>query len=668
MAVVGAFTGGNDGGTSTANPQPSLAISGAGSPSVGDIPACFSSNNTNAATATVAPSMTQDGTTNPTTTMTTVADTETGGLTSGQITTNTIAFSWSSAARGLSCGVLLTGRTATGRVIGTPNSATTGTSLTVPSISSVPAGSDIVVCVKARNAQTTPPTISTATMTGAGYAVKKAAATAYPASPNFASTIFTLENVSAGSYGGQVITLGNTPVASSVYIIAFPSASTAATATGSITLSGAAAGVASIGASGSVSLTGSASGVGATGASGSMSLSGSASSAGVAAAVGSISMSGTSGWTAVAVGSLSLSGSAGAAGSAGASGSISLSGSATAGATAGATGSLTLSGAATAGAAAVATGSLTLSGTATARAAAAASGSITLSGSASSAGVAAAVGTISMSGTGVGAGPGAATASGSLSLSGTSTAGAAGAATGVLALSGTANGRAVAAATGTITLTGLGAGSGAASATGSITLVGAGSAKASITASGGVALAGVAGAGGASSAASGTIVLSGAGTAVAGGTLHFYVILENDVTDAVVALMRAQLPTEIEAYDHFAPREGRVFPYVIVYRIQGGDSYGPPLWDPNADLNLVYQIDAVGERRDQAEFVGSLVAQIMIGTSNGSPLYQLNLPPEISECGRLRHDVPGGVDVEGDPPHEVFTLPGRYEVCVTPTT
>lgn len=143
-------------------------------------------------------------------------------------------------------------------------------------------------------------------------------------------------------------------------------------------------------------------------------------------------------------------------------------------------------------------------------------------------------------------------------------------------------------------------------------------------------------------------------------------IEEDTVTTAVIEMLReAMASSGVAVYDHEAPAD-RDFPYVVVYRIPGGTATGPFLYDPDADLTIPYQIDAVGARRDSAEWAAGKVGRVMVGHANGVPEYALPLPDTARECGRMRTDL-GGVEPEGLPPNRVFTVPNRYEVTVTPS-
>lgn len=283
---------------------------------------------------------------------------------------------------------------------------------------------------------------------------------------------------------------------------------------------------------GSLSLSGAAAGRGAATASGSLSLSGTGAARGAAVASATLSLSGTAGSQAAAPaasGALSLSGTASARGAAVASGSLSLSGTAPSRAAApAAAGALTLAGTATlAGAgAAVGTAALSLSGTAGAQGGTPATGALSLSGTASAQGRAVASGALTLSGAGSTTTQGSASGSLSLSGSGGTSRAVLPAAAGSLTLAGAGalDGSSAATATGFITLIGSTPGfiSGASPATGSISIVGSSGARGVASASGSLSLSGAGTTAGVASA-TGSIALSGTGniltTPTAGGTL-----------------------------------------------------------------------------------------------------------------------------------------------------
>lgn len=230
MSVIGAFTNGGD-GTSNANATGvALAISGAGTPAVGDIPVQITVENsgTNTLSSTSPTLATQSGP-NVSGATSSYLTAETAGLTSGDISGDAITHTWSGGARNLAGGVLLRGRTMVGAVIGTPTKITTGATITIPTVTAV-AGSDVVVWIAAKNAQATAPTIDVAAvMVAAGWTVGRAVVTV-GASPNIAVTTFYKANVAAGNYGGETPAVTNTPVAQHAYTIAVPAAAAAPSA------------------------------------------------------------------------------------------------------------------------------------------------------------------------------------------------------------------------------------------------------------------------------------------------------------------------------------------------------------------------------------------------------------------------------------------------------
>lgn len=135
------------------------------------------------------------------------------------------------------------------------------------------------------------------------------------------------------------------------------------------------------------------------------------------------------------------------------------------------------------------------------------------------------------------------------------------------------------------------------------------------------------------------------------------------VTNALLALLRTHLGDNV--YDHDTVPDTPTTPYYVVYRIPGGTS-GGPMADPEADLTLVFQINAVGKRRDQAEWASDKVTEVMLGRDELGRLEELPLPSTMFECGRMRSDVPGGVEQEGAPPNAVYTAVQRFEIAVTP--
>jgi hypothetical protein len=140
----------------------------------------------------------------------------------------------------------------------------------------------------------------------------------------------------------------------------------------------------------------------------------------------------------------------------------------------------------------------------------------------------------------------------------------------------------------------------------------------------------------------------------------------NPITSGLLALLRAQLPANVPIYDAIVPAEAD-FPYVFVIRIPGGVTAGPPLTDPDADPGIVYQVDCVGQRRDQAEMLRDRADAALLGRQpNGQLTHSINVGTGYVCCDRIRDDVIGGVEPEGLPPRTVYAAQQRYRIHVTP--
>lgn len=108
-------------------------------------------------------------------------------------------------------------------------------------------------------------------------------------------------------------------------------------------------------------------------------------------------------------------------------------------------------------------------------------------------------------------------------------------------------------------------------------------------------------------------------------------------------------------------------PYAVVHTISGGGYWGPGLVAPEDSADWVYQIDAVGDRRDQAEWLADKIRLTVLGRdAAGAFLTAISEPSGLRIIDRRSDGGAGGVEVEGTPPHEVYTASERYVVSVTP--
>lgn len=120
--------------------------------------------------------------------------------------------------------------------------------------------------------------------------------------------------------------------------------------------------------------------------------------------------------------------------------------------------------------------------------------------------------------------------------------------------------------------------------------------------------------------------------------------------------------------DHKAPTTRTAGePYAIVYSIGGGGFWGAGLVSPDASGDLVYQVDAIGATRAQAEWMSDRVRRSLLARTNGT--FQVAFPAVAgwTVADREPDGGPGGVDITGAPPNEVFSVAERYVVRVTPS-
>lgn len=138
-----------------------------------------------------------------------------------------------------------------------------------------------------------------------------------------------------------------------------------------------------------------------------------------------------------------------------------------------------------------------------------------------------------------------------------------------------------------------------------------------------------------------------------------------DTTKWLLGLLRT---SGFRVGDHGIP-PGEGFPFLVVRSIPGGSVTGPPLWDPAADQAFVFQVDAVGETREQAQRLAGRARRLIVGRDPQSGAY-VATPPDPSGFkihDRMPEGTPPGVEVGGAAPREVYTVPERYVLSTTPT-
>lgn len=138
------------------------------------------------------------------------------------------------------------------------------------------------------------------------------------------------------------------------------------------------------------------------------------------------------------------------------------------------------------------------------------------------------------------------------------------------------------------------------------------------------------------------------------------------VFDALVGAQAADPDNSPHVYDADSAPDGRSFPYVVLYQVAGGGSSGPPLTAPDADAEIVFQLDGVGQIRGSAQWARDWACNVLIGRNpDGSFKVALDLPADLAVCDRLLDETMSGVDREGTPPNATFTAAQRVRVAIT---
>lgn len=141
-------------------------------------------------------------------------------------------------------------------------------------------------------------------------------------------------------------------------------------------------------------------------------------------------------------------------------------------------------------------------------------------------------------------------------------------------------------------------------------------------------------------------------------------IAQEDVFTAVISMLRAQQAFPVGDGE---PPDDEV-PYYIVYPIEGGGYFGPPLTNPEADAAVVLQVNSVGRRRDQAQRLGTIARNLVLGRQ-ASGAFQNAITGSTFVVAHRRPDGgPAGTDYSGRPPDRLFTARERYVLHVTPTS
>lgn len=141
------------------------------------------------------------------------------------------------------------------------------------------------------------------------------------------------------------------------------------------------------------------------------------------------------------------------------------------------------------------------------------------------------------------------------------------------------------------------------------------------------------------------------------------------VTNWLLALVTEGLPGAELCGDmraQFPEGSPPLYPYNVLYPIPGGSIDGPPQGQAQGDARFLYQLDSVGQTRDQAEKLADRARNRIVGRmSTGAFVVPAGDPDGVKIHDRIVDGTPGAPLQEGQPPNEVFTVSETYGIDVS---
>lgn len=130
-------------------------------------------------------------------------------------------------------------------------------------------------------------------------------------------------------------------------------------------------------------------------------------------------------------------------------------------------------------------------------------------------------------------------------------------------------------------------------------------------------------------------------------------------------------PGDFDVGDHGTPDFDGLpaYPFWICWSIPGGDVTGPPLGASTADAVFVFQLDSIGQTREQAGRLATRGRERICGrTVAGRYTADKAAPSGIVIVDRSLDGAVGAPAPQGDRPNVVWTSSERYAVVVTAET
>lgn len=136
-------------------------------------------------------------------------------------------------------------------------------------------------------------------------------------------------------------------------------------------------------------------------------------------------------------------------------------------------------------------------------------------------------------------------------------------------------------------------------------------------------------------------------------------IRRSPMTQFLAARLRLGIPPKTAVYVGSVP-PGAKYPYIVLRGIDGGDEDTAGSLDDATNLpTWVYQVDSVGSTYQQCEDVADAAKLAVLALAGQAA------SDDITVCGILPDGAPGGVEVTGTAPREVYAQQSRYAVTAT---
>lgn len=117
--------------------------------------------------------------------------------------------------------------------------------------------------------------------------------------------------------------------------------------------------------------------------------------------------------------------------------------------------------------------------------------------------------------------------------------------------------------------------------------------------------------------------------------------------------------------DGRTPDDQVAYPYGVLHVIDGSQFAGPPLFSPDADVDIPIQVDSVGRRVDQCRWMADRVRRTLLARDGGAFQVNPDHPAGYKIADRQNDGGPSVAIPEGNSANRLYTIPERYLIRVT---